>query len=190
VRGLVGELAVLERSIGRLGAAAALAAWKSPQDSLRDFEFSDRTVEVKTMLAAIGGSVRINDPMQLQPEPGVSLFLACQELGRSDSSDCLLPAHVARVGHRFEHSVRLREDFADALAASGYLPVHVESYSEGYSLGPLHAFLVGPDFPRIHPSAVPCGVVHVQFSLEILKLTQFKVNDVAVIGPAFQPLIP
>lgn len=190
VRGLVGELCVLERSVDRLGPAAALAAWKSPQGSIRDFEYTDRTVEVKTILVAIGGSVRINEPMQLQPEPGVPLFLVCQELGRSDAPHNALPGHVARVANRFAHEMKLAEDYEDALAASGYLPAHAETYTEGYTLGPLHAFLVGPDFPRIHPDAVAPGVLRVQFSLEILQLSRFRVDPDPVVGPVPSSLNP
>ncbi len=190
VRGLIGELAILERSISRLGAAAALAAWKAPEGSIRDFEFSDRTIEVKTMLASMGGSVRVNDPLQLQPEPNVSLLLVCQELGRSEAADGALSAHVARLAQRFAYDVKLADDFCDALAASGYMPSHAELYREGYSLGPLHAFLVGPDFPRIHPGTVPPGVVHVQFSLEILQLVRFRVDHDAAVGPVLPPPAP
>ncbi|MDZ4783397.1 MAG: PD-(D/E)XK motif protein [Planctomycetia bacterium] len=187
VRGLIGELCVLDRSVDRLGPAAALAAWKSPQGSIRDFEFTDRTIEVKTILAAVGGSVRINEPMQLQPEPSVPLFLVCQELGRSDTPQSALPGHIARVASRFAHEMKLAEDFEDALAASGYLPAHAETYTDGFTLGPLHAFLVGPGFPRIHPDAVPPGVLRVQFSLEVLQLSRFGTDPDLAVGPVPSP---
>ncbi len=190
VRGLIGELSILERSIERLGAASALAAWKSPQGSIRDFEQTDRTIEVKTMLAAMGGAIRINDPMQLHPEPGVPLYLVCQELGRSDSAGSTLPGHAARVGSRFAHDVKLKEDFEDALAASGYLSTHANLYIDGYALGPIHAFLVGTDFPRIHPDTIPLGVSRVQFSLEILQLFRFRVDPNIVVGTPPSPVLP
>lgn len=190
VRGLIGELSILERSIERLGAASALGAWKSPKGSIRDFEYADRTIEVKTILAAMGGAVRINDPMQLQPEAGVPLYLVCQELGRSDTSQSTLPEHAARVGARFAHDVKLKEDFEDALAASGYLSTHANLYVDGYALGPLHAFLVGIDFPRIHPDTIPLGVSRVQFSLEILQLSRFRIDANVAVGALPSPVLP
>lgn len=189
-RGLIGELAVLERLIERLGPATALAAWKAPQGSIRDFECADRTIEAKTLLAAAGGSVMINDPLQLKPEPGVPLLLACQELGRSEHPQFTLPGHVWRLARRFAHDIKLAEDFDDALAASGYLPAHANLYTDAYALGPLLAFVVGPDFPRIDPGSVPPGVVRVQFALEILQLARFRVEPDAVVGPPPLPLTP
>ncbi len=182
VRGLIGELAILERSISRVGPETALRAWKSPLGSIRDFEFPDRTIEVKTVMSALGASVRIHGPQQLEPEAGVALYLACQELGRSESADTSLAGHIRRVVSRFAGEPSLVEDFKDALAASGYLPAHAEWYSEGYVLGPLYAFVVSPEFPRIRPSAIPPGVVRVEFSLEIPQLSQFAVDTETFVG--------
>jgi hypothetical protein len=181
-RGLIGELAVLERLARRIGAAAALAAWKAPRGSIRDFECDDRTIEVKTFTASAGATVRISDPLQLEPDPGVPLLLACQELGRSQLAEHALPSHVARVAALFAHDTTLAEDFQDALASAGYLAAHADLYTDGYALGTLHAFRVGEDFPRIRPDSVPSEVINVQFSIQVLCLSPFGANANSEVG--------
>lgn len=182
VRGLIGELAVLERMAGRLGPAAALAAWKSPSGSIRDFEREDQSVEVKTYSPSAGATVRINDPLQLEPDPGVPLFLACQELGRSPVKGTALPDHVERVGRLFTGDIRVVEEFRDALAGAGYLACHSHLYSEGLSLGELLTFKVAEGFPRVPAATLLPGVTAVRFSLTVSALTAFAADTRAVIG--------
>lgn len=183
VRGLIGELAVLERLAGRVGPVAALTAWKSPFGSIRDFEREDQSLEVKTYSPSAGATVRINDPLQLEPDPGVPLILACQELGRSEGDGTRLPEHADRVGRIFAGDVRLAEDFRDALAGAGFLSCHSHLYSEGFALGDLLAFQVRAGFPRVLPATVMPGVTAVRFSLTVSALATFAVDPNAAVGP-------
>jgi hypothetical protein len=176
VRGLIGELAVLERLMSRISPNAGLTSWKSPQRSIRDFECPDVAVEVKTYMSSSGASVRISDPLQLEPEPGIPLLLACLELSRTPKTNCTLTDHIARVSRLLVHDRALLEDFENALALSGFLPVHADLYSDGYVIGATHVFRVGDEFPRIRPGDVPAHVACVQFSLEVLPLLRFAVD--------------
>jgi hypothetical protein len=183
VRGLIGELSILERLIMRIGARAALASWKAPAGSIRDFECPDATIEVKTFMNSTGASVRINDPLQLEPEPGLPLLLACQELGRSTLDQFTLPGHVARLTGHLGDDTSLREDFENALASSGYLPSHANLYQDGFALGATRVFEVRRGFPRIRAADIPASVSFVQFSIDILRLAPFAVDADATIGP-------
>jgi hypothetical protein len=182
VRGLIGELSVLERLVSKLDAPTALSAWKAPVGSIRDFECEDLTIEVKTYMQSTGASVQINDPLQLQPEPNRPLFLACLELAGSTLTEFRLPGHVARVARCFADDLVLREDFEDALASRGYLPAHAGLYLDGYSIGSTRLFMVRDDFPRIKPTDIPPAVSSVRFALEILPLVKFAVDPVAALG--------
>lgn len=186
VRGLIGELAVLERLIARIGADEALMSWKSPSGSIRDFECPALALEVKTFMASAGASVRISEPLQLQPEPGIPLLLTCVELARTQQPGCTLADHVSRISRRLEHDVTLIEEFENRLALAGYLPAHAERYCDGYVIGGVHAFLIDENFPRIRPADIPAHVIHVQFSLEVLPLTRFSVDPDVWIGSQVQ----
>jgi hypothetical protein len=187
VRGLIGELAVLERLAAGHGPAAALAAWRSPSGSIRDFEADAQSIEVKTFSPSEGATVRINDPLQLEPDHSVPLFLACQELGRSDAKGTRLPEHVERVGRWFAGDTRLAEEFRDSLASLGYLSCHAHLYSDGFALGELLLFEIVEGFPRIAPGIVMPGVSAVRFSLTVAALARFAVRPDAVIGPPTPP---
>lgn len=184
VHGLIGEIAILERLIHRFGLNTALRSWKAPAGSLRDFECPAMTIEVKTFMTSVGGSVRINDPLQLEPEAGVPLFLACQELARSTSAEQTLPGHIARVSRHFAQDALLTGDFQDALASAGYLPEHAGLYDESLSLGVTHVLQVREGFPRIKPSDIPSFVTNVAFSVEVFPLMRYAVAAESVIGCA------
>ncbi len=175
VRGLIGELSMLERLAVRIGASVALASWRSPFGSIRDFECPAITIEVKTYMASAGATVRINDPLQLEPDAGIPLMLACQELARSAASEFTLPGHVARVSRLFEDDIAVKEDFDNALASAGYLPSHAKLYTEGYALGATNVFEVRDDFPRIPAASIPPFVSRVHFDIEILPLARYAV---------------
>lgn len=183
VIGLIGELAVLERLIARVGKVGAIAAWRSPQGSLRDFELPEATIEVKSFSTSAGGLVHINDPLQLEPDDGKSLLLACQEVVSADDGVERLPDHVRRVRTAIGSDAGLLGDFDRLLADSGYLPAHETEYREGFRLGELRAFQVSAGFPRLGPSAIPLGVKNVRFALAVASLVSFEVDAVAAIGP-------
>jgi hypothetical protein len=183
VRGLIGELSMLERLAMRIGARAALASWRSPFGSIRDFECPNVAVEVKTYMTSTGASVRINDPLQLEPESGIPLLLACQELARSSEEKLTLPGHVARISRLFEGDISLKEDFDNALASAGYLTSHAKLYIDGYALGATNVFEVCDGFPRISAASIPPFVSRVHFDIEILPLARFSVPADTHIGP-------
>jgi len=183
VIGLIGELAVLERLLGRIGKAVAIAAWRSPQDSLRDFELPDATIEVKSFSTSAGGLVHINDPLQLEPDGGKSLFLACQEVVPVEDGSDRLPDHVGRVRAAIGSDTGLLGDFDRLLADSGYLPAHEPEYREGFRLADLRVFRVSEGFPRLAPSSIPLGVKNVRFALTVASLISYEVDAAATIGP-------
>lgn len=186
VRGLIGELGILERLIFRIGYGQAFSSWKSPHGSIRDFECPDISIEAKTFIASTGAAVRINDPLQLEPDPGIPLILACLELSRTVQPGHRLPDHVARIFRFLGSDRNAIEQFENLLALSGYLPSHDEMYSDGYIVGATHAFRVSEQFPRIRAADVPAHVQCVQFSLEVLPLIRASVSADNIIGPVHQ----
>lgn len=60
IRGLIGELCVLEGLIARRGFDTALRAWVAPEDHPQDFAIDTRIVEVKTRVSSARQHVRIS----------------------------------------------------------------------------------------------------------------------------------
>ena len=174
VKGLIGELNVLDRLIVNSGAQLALEYWKSPSGSIRDFELATASVEVKAFTPSEGASVRINDPYQLEPDFDVPLHLACIEISRSESSETTLPGHIARIESRLEANPKALSLFRDKLLEAGYADWQSNLYLDRWKTGKLYIFTVQPGFPRIEPSTIPEGVETVRFSLEVAKLHRYS----------------
>lgn len=86
VRGLIGELCVLERLCGSLGFDAALRAWVAPDEHPQDFARQDRLVEVKARLSGARQTVRISSLQQLDPSQ-LPLALVVVELVSAEGAD-------------------------------------------------------------------------------------------------------
>jgi len=183
VRGLIGELAILERLAGRLGPESALGAWKAPAGSIRDFETATEAIEVKTYSASSGSTVWISDPLQLEQDGVRPLFLACHELVETDSEQDTLNAHVGRVAACFRAHVSLHDRYYEALAQVGFLPEQAGLYDARLALGSLLVLSVSPDFPRIKQTDIPPEAGNIRYTLKLAPLQRFSVPAFETIGP-------
>jgi hypothetical protein len=141
------------------------------------------TIEVKTYSPSEGAKVWISDPMQLEPDHGVPLILACQELARSEDRALVLAGHVDRICRALGEDALLVTDYQDLLAGRGYLPAHAPLYAESFRLGALRSFSVSNNFPRILPAEVPPGVGDVKFSVSLSAIEPFRVSSEERVGP-------
>jgi hypothetical protein len=183
VRGLIGELAILERLVGRLGPESALGAWKAPAGSIRDFETATEAIEAKTYSASSGSSVWISDPLQLEQDGDRPLFLACHELVETDSEQDTLNAHVGRVAACFRDHVCLHDRYYEALAQVGFLPEQAGLYDARLALGSLLVLSVSADFPRIKQTDIPPEAGNIRYTLKLAPLQRFSVPVFETIGP-------
>lgn len=181
-QGLVGELVVLSRCIGRLGPRAAVAGWTGPEDALRDFELPDASIEVKTYRSDSGAAVRINDPQQLDDQGVRPVYLAAVRLAKMESTGQRLPEFIAQTAQLIAQEAEAADLFEERLAACGYLPVHASTYTDHFVAEQVALYRVRPGFPRLIASQVPAGVVNVHFSIQLAALGGFAVDPVGIIG--------
>jgi hypothetical protein len=187
MRGLIGELAVLGRSARRIGFLNALAAWRAPFDSIRDFEFDSSSLEVKTYQVQSGPSLRINDPAQLEPSPERPLYLCGVRLAPTDAGRTL-PEIIEILSRAYATQPGELAQFEECLASYGYLQSQARTFTDRFSIGPASVFEVRDGFPRIRPGAVPAGVEDVRFAIPLGAIAQFEVSADTVIGPALPGL--
>jgi hypothetical protein len=183
VRGLIGELAILERLVRRLGPESAIGAWKAPAGSIRDFETATEAIEVKTYSASSGSTVWISDPLQLEQDGVRPLFLACHELVETDSEQGTLNAHVGRVAACFRDHVSLHDRYYEALAKVGFVPEQAGLYDARLALGSLLVLSVSADFPRIKQTDIPPEAGNIRYTLKLAPLQRFSVPAFETIGP-------
>jgi hypothetical protein len=182
VRGLLGELTVLSRLVGKIGPSAALDSWENPGENLRDFQLPDASLEVKTYQADSGRKIRISRPEQLERDVHRPLFLAAVEIARVETTGRTLPEYIAILTETLPGE--FRSGFGDKLATYRYLAAHADQYPLRYSVGPVLTFSVTEEFPRIRRAAIPAAVQDVAFSLCISDLEAFAVTPESVVGTA------
>ena len=179
--GLIGELLMLERYIlPNLDTTSALAAWRGPLDSPKDFEMGGVAIEVKTRRGGAASYITITSEDQLD-ESGVDfLFLYVVELNQApvDGEDGATVQEVAgRIrGHLNEDHPDVSQEFEALLLAAGLDPD--DDYSDYRWLeGTSKFFVVTDGFPRIKPGEMRSGVSRVRYTVSLGDCEPYTVGE-------------
>lgn len=177
-KGLVGELAVLERHLlPVLGGLDAVRCWTGPLGTPQDFEISRIHVEAKTRGAA-APHVTISSEHQLESGDADTLFLHVTDVvitSEGTPSAFTLTGIAKRLRAVIaEHDMAAVELFEERLGAVGF--DWTDDYSDrlwlmvGESL-----YEVGEGFPRITPAMFPGGVGNVRYTISLPDCEMFRV---------------
>jgi len=169
--GLFAELWFLQRWEG--GQETAVDAWTASTGSRHDFQWPDRSVEVKATSRRADGAVvhRIQHLDQLaDPEEG-TLYLFSLRVVRDDLAHNTLPSLVDRVTDGLRGNARAKEEFARKLGLRGYSPAFRRHHETPYRVLGEHMYRVGRGFPRLTPASfdkgLPAGVGAVSYVLDM-----------------------
>lgn len=171
--GLFGELWLLERLVGSMG-AAAVDSWVGPVPQPHDFRIGNVELEVKT---TSGGSRvhTINGIGQLQPSLGCKLYLLSLKLANAGTGGRSLPEAVAAVETSLAGASATVSRFRAGLAANGYDPAHSARYVRRRRLRDSAVLIeVRDGVPRLTPEAV--GAIDPRFAPERLGRIVYAVN--------------
>jgi hypothetical protein len=178
-KGLIGELIVLERFLlGILSPVEAVAAWRGPFGSPKDFEIGRLCIEAKARRGNARPFVQISSEFQLAIDGTDCLFLHVIELDRAPAlaSGLFTVADVSRrIRNRLEESgSKAVIDFDAALAATGF------DASDDYDdfkwvEGATHIFEVVEAFPKIAAPAIPPGLSDVKYCVSLSACEPFAV---------------
>ena len=182
IRGLIGELCILERLIERRGFDTALRSWVAPDDHPQDFAFDTRIVEVKTRLAGTRQHVQISSLEQLE-SAHLPLSLTVIELVHSDTDDA---AALNGICDRIEVLARgcgiAQEDALHAaLLRRGY--IRQDAYdADTYCVVGAVAFDVREGFPRLMRVDVDMRIPQVSYTLDLAHLGEFEMATETLLG--------
>ena len=186
-KGLLGEMLVLERLLlPRMGASAAVAAWRGPLGSPKDFEVGRVAIEVKTRRGGATPSVAITSEDQLDESGVDSLFLYVIELDDAPA-DAVDGLTIGDVSDRVRERLLSLDPgaavlFDTLLSAAGLRPE--DDYSNSHWLeGLSRLYLVTGEFPRIARSEVRPGVSHVRYAISLIDCESF-VTSVGTLNEA------
>ena len=177
IRGLVAELEILGLLISDTGrsAADALTGWVGPLRAAQDFRFADQLIEVKSWGGSGGAKVRISSEFQLQVDD-VPVFLAAVQLVEEGEP---------KLGHSLNEVVTALKSilppdvldlFEDRLGAAGYIELPYYD-APRFRLGAIDFFGVTEDFPVLTPRQLPTAVSGVQYTLDLVQLSGFRVAE-------------
>lgn len=174
-RGLYGELYFLRKffsfSTDKLG---VINSWVGPEKKIRDFEFGNWAVEVKTSHGNNHQKVRISSERQLDKSNLNLLYLfhLSQEV-RQQSGETLNQI-VDFISGEINNDFGLSNRFKSKLLEAGYFEQHRSLYeSNGYFVRQETFYEVANDFPRIEESDIRRGVGDVDYTIILSQCTKF-----------------
>jgi hypothetical protein len=146
--------------------------WRGPWGSRHDFEWTDKSVEVKATTNTRGRIFKIHGLSQLErPLNGpLYLFSLCvrEEGGSSNNLPYLIDSCYNQIKDLDEVLVR----FESALVQIGYSPVHRDEYAKlNLRIIEERLFHVDGDFPRLtnlnFQEGVPSGVERIEYEINL-----------------------
>jgi hypothetical protein len=166
LRGLVGELSVLEKLLDDHPPLIAAASWTGPLGTPQDFMLPDGSrIEVKAALPD-ARTVQINGLDQLAADPDSIMLVVARldetAMGASDGFTASIL--VSRILRRLEHEPSAVETFAAALGLAGWTE-HPDHATHCFRLVALERHLVVPGFPRLTRQTVPAGVENADYTI-------------------------
>ncbi len=172
-RGLFAELLFLKKLFAtKLSKAAAIEAWKGPDDIHQDFIYSGKAVEVKSLSSSDPSTVRIASENQLETTEE-QLHLVTFLLTEKDDHEQAKSLNdlVVEISASI-NDVDTCGCFEDKLAAYGY--IHLPNYdSPLLTETSVKAYDVTKEFPKVIRSELPLGVIRVFYQLELDKISCF-----------------
>lgn len=185
IRGLIGELCILERLIKHRGFDAALRAWVAPDDHPQDFAFDTRIAEIKTRVSGARQHVQISSLEQLE-SAHLPLSLMVIELVHSDAADATsLNGICERIGLVARGCGIVQEDALHAaLLRRGY--IRQDAYdADTYRVVGTVAFDVRDGFPRLMRADVDMRIPQASYTLDLVRLGDFEIAPEKVFGREF-----
>jgi hypothetical protein len=178
-KGLIGELTVFEKVLLPLMSTAdAVAAWRGPLGSSKDFEIGRVCVEAKARKGAAPPFVSISSEDQLDDDGLDGLFLHVTQVDRATEES--EGATVTEIARRVTGQIELAapgavNDFEAILAAAGLKWEH--DYTDFvWLVGESRIYGVSDGFPRLVRSQVASDVSRVKYNVELSGCEEFRLS--------------
>lgn len=166
LRGLIGELCVLERLLDDHGASVAAASWTGPHGTPQDFMLPDGSrIEVKAARPD-ARSVQINGLAQLAADPDaiVLVVVRLDETAPGAENAFTAPMLVARILRQLDPDPAAAEMFGASLALAGWND-HPDHDALVVRLVSVERHPVVSGFPRLTRDTVPGGIQDADYTI-------------------------
>lgn len=169
--GLFGELWFLDQWIGTT--RNNVLAWGGGDQTRHDFQWAERSVEVKTTARHGDGSIvhTVQHLDQLSaPESGM-LYLFSLRVARDRLATNTLALLASRCEDQLKDAIDVRDMFLRKLSHRGYSPVDTSPSETRYRILDEKIYEVSGEFPRLESTSfvggLPAGVVDVRYRIDL-----------------------
>ena len=166
LRGLIGELSVLESIFEVMSISEAVAAWTGPLGTPQDFILpTGHRIEVKAA-RRLAKTVKINGLAQLDADsaPLTVAVVRIEDTGASAPEAVSAPQLVDRICARITHDPEALATFLASLSFLGWSE-HPRHHALIVRIVSIDCYLVGPDFPKLTRATVPLGVDDAHYTI-------------------------
>ena len=182
-RGLFGELFFIRKYLqNNSDYHNVINTWVGPSNEIRDFQFQNWALEVKTTIGNNHQKVHISSERQLDTTHVENLFLYHLSLEKVQGSGESLPQIINSIEEILLHDTICINRFKSKLYEVGYFDQQENLYnSYGYHIRQFNYYKVEGDFPRLEENELRSGVGDVKYSIILSQCTQYIISEINVL---------
>jgi hypothetical protein len=177
-QGLYGELHFLQKFIAKQEAVAALNSWVGTNREVRDFQYSNWAIEVKTTAGNKHQKINISSERQLDETLLENLFLFHLSVEVAKKNGESLNTKVNIIRKALQDNVSALNLFSNKLLEIGYFEKHTHLYEEKcYQVRNENYYKIDGDFPRIREKEIRNGVGDIKYSIILAMCDEYSVSE-------------
>jgi len=178
-QGLFGELHFLQKYLSNeFEPISILNSWVGIDKALRDFQYNDWALEVKTTSGNNHQKVNISSERQLDETLLENLYLYHLSVEVSKGNGENLNTKISLMRQTFEINAIALNIFNAKLLEAGYFDKHVEIYKERcYQIRQENFYKIEKDFPRIKENEIRYGVGDVKYTIILSQCKEYLVTE-------------
>lgn len=177
-QGLYGELHFLQKIIIRQNAIAALNAWVGTDKEIRDFQYNDWAIEVKTTSGNNHQKVNISNERQLDETLLRNLFLFHLSVEVAKKNGESLNSKIDTIRKVLQDNISAQNLFNNKLLEAGYFDRHKYLYEEKcYQIRNENYYKIDGDFPRIKEQEIRNGIGDIKYSIILSQCMDYLISE-------------
>ena len=182
-RGLYGELFFLRKFLSyNSNFQNVLNTWVGASMEIRDFQFNNWALEVKTTIGNNHQKVHISSERQLDITHLESLYLYHLSLEKAQEGGESLPQIIRSILEILQSDIISVNRFKAKLYEVGYFDQQEDLYGAvGYHVRQDNFYKVGGDFPRIQENELRNGVGVVKYSIILSQCQQYIQSEIQIL---------
>jgi hypothetical protein len=181
-RGLFGELYFLRNYLKQnLDFQQTINTWVGPSNEIRDFQYQNWALEVKTTIGNNHQKVHISSERQLDTTHLENLFLFHISLEKAQESGESLPHLVNSIEEYLSLDTISLNRFKSKLYEAGYFEQQENLYNDfGFHIRQENYYKVEDNFPRLQENELRSGVGDVKYSIILSQCSQYTIDEIEV----------